>query len=282
MRCVSRRIEYASRSDAFRLVLMSDLHLGTRYCDERLLRQTVQSIADDPFALWLGLGDYCEWINRKDPRAKESDRAVWLHGIDDIAGVQSANIGKILTPIADKCIGMIKGNHEYSIDQHTERDVYGGLVNKLLDARQGEAGLRLGPNGFMTLRFSRVTGEDRGTTWSCVIYATHGCSGGRKMGGKALRLVDIWATVEADVVITGHTHTPMWLLRDRQIPTRRKRNNIAQLRTAHLINAGSFLGNDEIGWPEYARRKDYPPTQARVVELRILPDKRKIEFIGRD
>ena len=278
MNCVSRRIEYGSRADVFRVVFLSDVHLGTRYCDEALLRQTVQSIADDPHAYWLGLGDYCEWINRKDPRADEETLAKWLHGRKDIAGLQTTMIGEALRPIADKCLGMIKGNHEYTIEQHTERSVYDDLVNGLLDTRDGRAGIRLGPNGFVTLQFSRKTGETRGSTWSCTLYATHGCSGGRKMGSKALRLTDIHATVEADVVVMGHTHTPMWFPTERQVSGRRK---VAELRTCHLINAGSFLGTDQLGWPEYARVKDYPPTQARVVALEITPDKHRIEFVGK-
>lgn len=277
MACVTRRIDYESRADVYRVWLLSDLHLGSAYCDEKLLRRTVAEIAANPCALWLGLGDYAEWINRRDPRALESERAKWLWGVDDLAQRQIEYLCDVLGPIRGQCIGLVPGNHEYSIMDHSERDVYGRLAEALMGPDQR---LKLGPNGFVELQFARTPGErrTRGNVWTCDIYATHGCAGGRKVGGKAARLEDIYSAVEADVVCMGHTHTPLAFPRIRRAASHSTGTITA--RECHLVNAGSLLGGIDTGWPEYAERKDYAPNPACVVGFDVVPNERTIRVFG--
>lgn len=275
-RCTRRAITYASRSDRCRVVLLSDLHVGSAYCDERLLRQTVLRIKDDPSALWLGLGDYAEWINRRDPRAREEERATWCWGHTDIAQEQVEFLTRLFADIWPQCIGLIKGNHEDAILRHTERDVYQRLVEASIGPRL-EAGLEgklgLGVSGFVRLAFKR----EQGSSWGCDIFATHGSVGGRKAGAKALRLQDLWGSHEADVVVMGHSHMPMSLTLHRTAWSQRGN---ALVRTTRCVNAGTLLGTRGLGWPEYAESKDYPVTIASVVELEIEPDKKRITVKG--
>ena len=278
MRVLQTEVPHRSRSDLFRLVFIADIHLGSRYCDERLLRATVQSIAEDEDALWLGLGDYCEWINRKDIRFQESEIADWLWGIDDIAGEQRRRIIEILNPIANKCVGLVEGNHEADIRIHADRDVYRMLVESLMDERQKagiKASLALGINGFVKLVFRRYKPSGVWDTWMCIVYATHGSVGGRRTGAKALRLEDLHRSHIADIIVMGHSHVPLVLPSVVRQEAGKKEQAI--VRETHLISASSFLGTAELGWPEYAERKDYSPSLARPpVEAIIRPDKQEI------
>jgi len=180
----------------------------------------------------------------------------------------------MLSPIATKCIGLVKGNHEAAIERYCEHDVYQRLVESFIEPRL-KAGVRdklkLGVNGFVRLLFRR---QSNGGIWTCTIYATHGCTAGRKMGGKANRLGDIWGDVEADIVLTGHSHTPLRYPRCRKRVTQ---NNEMVTRQSLLLNAGSLLGNDELGWPEYAESRDYSVTRASIQVITIIPDKQIIE-----
>ena len=278
MRVLQTEVPYQSRTDRFRLVFIADVHLGSRYCDERLLKATVQSIAEDETALWLGLGDMCEWINRKDVRFQESEIAGWLWGIDDIAGEQRRRCEEIFKPIAPKCVGLIEGNHEADIRIRADRDVYRMLVEAMVDERLKmgiKSPLALGTNGFVRLVFRRCKPNANWDTWTCAIYATHGNVGGRRMGAKALRLEDLHRSQVADIIVMGHAHTPMVL--PSMVRREAGRKDQATVRQTHLISASTFLGTAELGWPEYAERKDYPPSMARPpVEAIIVPDKQEI------
>ncbi len=68
MRCITRHTDYESRTDTFRLIVLSDLHCGNIHSNDKAIRTLVREIADDPFCYWIGLGDYCECINIHDPR----------------------------------------------------------------------------------------------------------------------------------------------------------------------------------------------------------------------
>ncbi|HUV67139.1 MAG TPA: metallophosphoesterase [Sedimentisphaerales bacterium] len=275
---LKREISYTSRRDMFRLVFLSDIHLGSKHCDERLLRETVESIKRSKNAFWIGLGDYCEWINVRDPRYQESETASWLWGVDDKAEEQKRRIQSRLEPIADKCVGLIEGNHEFAIKKHTERDVFRGLVEGFIKTRR-EKGitepLGLGPDGFIRLIFRR---SEKGATWTCDVYATHGAAGGRKAGAKALRLQDLHRTHEAHIIVMGHSHEPLVLPAEIRLRAGRGPNALASV--THSVNAGCFLGTEGAGWPEYARRRDYPPSLASVVEAWIEPDKERVRIIA--
>ena len=57
-----------SRSDTFTLVPIGDVHIGNAACDEARLRRVVDRIAADEWSYWVGLGDYCDFINMQDKR----------------------------------------------------------------------------------------------------------------------------------------------------------------------------------------------------------------------
>ena len=51
MQLITERITYHSRSDQFHCDHLPDLHVGARACDEKLLRQHIRTILDDPAAI---------------------------------------------------------------------------------------------------------------------------------------------------------------------------------------------------------------------------------------
>ena len=142
-----------SRADTFRIVPLGDVHLGNAACDEKLFKAAIDSIAADDNAYWIGMGDYADWINRKDPRHRESRLAPWLHGRDDLAMHQRQRVVETFQPIRDKCLALVKGNHEDTILKHSEVDVYYRLVEEMKTSTDHQ--LALGVQGFLVLVLNR-------------------------------------------------------------------------------------------------------------------------------
>lgn len=180
MKCITRHTQYDSRSDVFRLLAIADVHLGNLHANEKLLRQLAQEIQSQPLTYWIGLGDMCEFINLRDPRFDPSELAPWL-GMDDLKDLARAEVARfldIMRPCAAKCIGFVEGNHEYSILQHSESDVYSAMIEGLADKEYEH---RLDHRGMVSWVFDR--GDAKANGWALRIHATHG-SGGGAIGGR--------------------------------------------------------------------------------------------------
>ena len=206
MNILRRTIRHESRSDVFSLYPLGDIHLGNIGCDEEYFKSIVDRIAQDDNALWIGLGDYCEWINVKDPRFEFSSMPDWIKvkDLSDLANAQRSRFLDIVEPIADKCIGLVKGNHEDTIQRYTERAVYNEIVADVKSKMSAQVDkLGLDYCGFIQLKFDRGGHH----TWLPTIFAHHGWGGGRKKGGKVNKLEDLMLTFEADVTLIGHHHT---------------------------------------------------------------------------
>jgi len=130
-----------SRSETYRLYYLTDMHVGARACDEALLQAYIQRIAADEHALWIGGGDYLDAITRRgDKRYVEDVLAPWLWGRPDVMGAQRDYWIEMMRPIAGKCIGLVRGNHERAAERYYDRDIYGELVAAIAGAQDRDAG----------------------------------------------------------------------------------------------------------------------------------------------
>lgn len=198
-----------SAAREFRIIPIGDVHIGAAACDEDLLIKTVSRIEADPDCYWVGMGDYCEFINRSDKRFDTSNLASWLQvrHLGDIAKAQRDRFVGIVAPIATKCLGLLKGNHEQTIWARYERDIYSEIVTKI----KGEAGLPaehplgLGYYGWLQLAFYWGANR-RGGSRVLKIVGHHGSKAGRLEGSKALDM-QRWLWVhDCDLALMGHSH----------------------------------------------------------------------------
>ena len=74
MQAVIRRLAY-HRPDIFKLYPLGDIHAGTIYCNEAKIQKQVLEIQRDPFALWVGMGDYADLVLEKDWRFEDHNIA---------------------------------------------------------------------------------------------------------------------------------------------------------------------------------------------------------------
>ena len=93
MKIIRRKWRGLDRASTFTLYPLGDVHLGNVACDESLFRAVVNRIADDDRALWVGMGDYCDFINRTDPRFDPDSLPRWvkMSHLSDLAGAVAAS-----------------------------------------------------------------------------------------------------------------------------------------------------------------------------------------------
>ena len=63
-----RYVCYQDDSAEFTIWNLSDLHLMSKACAEDRIAADVQRIKDDPYAYWIGGGDYADLIGHTDRR----------------------------------------------------------------------------------------------------------------------------------------------------------------------------------------------------------------------
>jgi hypothetical protein len=253
MKILRREWTGCGRADEWRLYPLGDVHLGNAAADEGMFRSVVQAIANDDRALWVGLGDYADFINRSDPRfAPESlPRWVKMSHLADLAGAQRDRFLDIIEPIAGKCLGLVEGNHERSITKYYERNIYLEIAAGVKQ-RAGwsqDKPLAFGYSGWLILTFHRT--QTKGAVTTIKINLHHGFVGGKLAGAKALNMQRWLWTHEADLVIFGHSHN-----------TAMQAEAVESVRgnsIVHTSRKGMYAGTFMDGAARYAEERGYFP-----------------------
>lgn len=265
-------------SSEFRITPLGDIHLLNRNTDEEKLQRIVDAIKDDPNHYWLDMGDRGEWINVRDPRFDPSELASWVGVSDlkDLAHVQLERYVEIMSPIAHKCLAMVRGNHEDAILRHTERDVHGSAVARIKrEAGMPEtAHLSLDYTGWLLLRFYRSDDpKNKHSVHRVTMNVHHGWVGGRKEGSKALALEERLREYNADISLLGHSHSlQVMVLAVEDID---RRGNVIY-RNRYGAHVGTYLGP-----ARYARSRGFKPKATGTIEIELRPcltDERRIRL----
>jgi hypothetical protein len=264
-----------TRDQTLRVVPISDAHVGAGACDENRLVRCVESVRSDPAARWLGLGDYCDFINRSDPRYSPSSLASWVTVADtgDLARAQRDRFLSITKPIADKCLVLVEGNHETAIARHYVRSIYSEIVTGVREAAgwPDTHKLALGYTGWLRLVFRRAKddADRRGGTSRIDIKLHHGHGGGKLAGGKALNLERMLWTNDADLLMVGHTHISGW---QQSAVEELDAHGHIRHRTRYGVHCGTFLRSTHPdGAPTYSEIAGYLPLTVGGVEVILKP-----------
>ena len=129
---------------------LGDIHEGAANHQAKALAKAIDIIANDSNAYWIGMGDYIDAINHRDPRFNPLEMAQ-EYNIKDLADLPKHQCQKVadkLKPIAHQCLGLISGNHEDSLRRHNTFDPTEYLA-ELLNTES------LGGKSWVILRFLR-------------------------------------------------------------------------------------------------------------------------------
>lgn len=278
MRTLNHHIYYPSRSSVIDLYYLTDMHIGARACDERLLQADITAIENNPNAYWIGGGDYIDCIARKkDKRYNESTLAKWLRGKDDTIGQQRDKLIEYLSPIANKCLGMVCGNHERAALDYADRDIFWEIVTMLAQRKNVEPQkLALGVQGFVSIKFRRGIEGDIHDTWSMDVFCQHGYGGGRLAGGHALTLGRVLNDYVFNIAFLGHRHTRQYVDKTVVASNWRSRFRMAMFVPSYLAAYIKPSSEDRLV-DTYNEQIGLPPQHLGTVPVCIKPNKQHFE-----
>jgi|TARA_Y100000310_G_C20696773_1_gene826276 hypothetical protein len=253
----SHEIELKHDTDAATVFAFGDLHLASTAFEERQFKNLVQKIADTEKCIWFGMGDFGESINPKDRRFdQESLRPKYREHIHRLAQEEAYELIGLLTPIKDKCGGILVGNHEQVLRTQFSYDLTWELCNHFgWKHLSSEALFRL---------YLLTCGSRRKVD----IFLAHGYGGGRKWGSKINKLSDIAAGVRAEIYLIAHIHSRGAIKEiELALPAKGKLHLLQKERMGIIVP--SFFKTYEEGQDNYASRTLYPPSVIGGTEIRL-------------
>jgi hypothetical protein len=277
-------IYYPSRSDVIEIWNLSDLHLMAKACAEDEILKDVEEIRTNPNAFWFGGGDYCDYISYTDRKRFDPDAVdvkVTVAELGKLGKVGMERTRDIFTPIKDKCLGLLFGNHEmqYMIIKE-QKHLHSWLCTEL--------GVQdLGYCAIFDVVFCRVPKIKKpyitkkpignGDAWTVRMAAHHGAGFATTPGGKLNRLIQFMNMFPyAQVVWCGHVHDQKGQ-RQVGIDADGPCNKIIARERLGVISGG-YLKTYQSGVTTYGEMKGYGPTVLGAAKVSFTPDKQT--FLG--
>lgn len=243
---------------------IGDVHMGNPYQDTLYLKALIRDIKDTPNMYWIGCGDYLESnLKRQKHAGVYFDTLTPKEQVDEFV--------TLFDPIADKCLGLIGGNHDHRVLHDTSFDPARMVAKELgLEDKYVDDGLVIRLQfGTRSLRGGRRTSKGNGACWY-TFYVTHGSTGSALISGKALSLQRAGDVCLADVVIGAHVHTEVAFRDIFYTPTQWDKNECSY-RERWYVNTGSLV---KMG--AYARTARYRPTAVGVPRIALDTRREKV------
>lgn len=259
MEVIDIQIPYKRSESTFHLYDLSDIHAGTIHCVEEHVRRKVQEIKNDKNSMWIGGGDYGDFITPKDKRWSSGQISDWVDP-DDIGESVRVWLDDLLAPIASQGIGLLKGNHEVSYSQQNDGKVYEHICKDL--------GLpALGYSSFVRLHFEREHSAEKHLVTGCF---THGTGNAITEGAKINNLMRFMKSFKADFYGYSHVHDyiPKSLTKLYVSDSGKITNQVAIGATSGCWFRTYTQGNQS----SYGEMKVYPPSELCCAMFTINPN----------
>lgn len=236
--CIKAQVE----SDNLYLIGFGDLHAGSATYNEKKTKEIIQFIKENNCVVLL-MGDLAENANKKSIGAGVYNQKM-------IPDEQIKYLRNLLEPIKDKCIGMIKGNHE----ERTYKDSGIDICNIL--------SYELNIPYCWWEFFGSIVGDKRGYS----IYAVHSYTSNKRAGAAIDQTMrDIEQMVDVDIIMRGHTHKNIAHLPETYEVD--MRNNCVIEKKRAIVITGHFLNRDKSYAAAKPLRGDPPGTTALELEM---------------
>lgn len=244
-----KTLEYTFDTE-IEVLVIGDVHIGDKECDTKLVNKTIDYIkAHDNTRLVLN-GDLLNTAIKSSVSFEHgamSPKSEYRMLVD------------LLTPVKEKIIGVVSGNHDDRITKETGIDIIEFLCKELgiEDTYCKYQGMLL-----ITCHIEQKRSKLH------KIFFTHGIgSGGRQIGSKANFLQRLTGIVSnANCYVVNHTHTPLHFT-DKVYYLDSKHKALVPT-TRHFINQPSFLT-----YGGYGQRANFNPC-SNYQHLIKLNDKR--------
>lgn len=225
---------------------ISDVHIGHRCCDTDLFLKNLKFIKDNEI-VFADLGDLVE-------NATRNSIGAGIYEQEQIADAQIEMALKLYEPLKDLIQVMLIGNHDLRTFKESGVNITKQMAKRL--------GTKYG--GYGSFQIIKVGNQ------IYKVYASHGGSSATTTGGKFNALKRIEDNVEADVVICGHMHEPIYHARD--IFKTDERGQVTK-RTQYIVANGAYLN----WWGSYGQIKAYSPGRKGNAKINFYGNKRHLE-----
>lgn len=226
--------------DEVHIHIFGDLHVGSTKFRATEVQNRIKEVQEDPKARVILLGDL---INNS---TRNSVGDVYSEPLTPMQQISLAT--EMLRPIKDKIIAVVSGNHERRSYRSDGIDLTYFLASELGIADRYDYTATC-----LIVRYARTTRSSKVAT----IYCTHGDgNGGKLIGGKANGMAKRGQIINADIIVTGHTHTPIVFSESSfEID---ERHDTIQLHEQLFVNCGATLD-----YEEYAELVGMKPSSKR-------------------
>lgn len=227
------KVDLSADFDEIEVVPFFDLHIGSRATDYNLIRSRIKYVAEKENAYALIGGDICNTA------LKNSKSDVYEDTMSTRDQIKLAT--KLFEPVKDKIIGIVDGNHERRVAKETSITPLEQFAVQL-----GRADYYDEIATLLFVRFGKTVNKGglcSGRKLCYTIYMTHGFGGGSTMGANANNLSKLGDSIDADLIVAGHTHKGI----DFPQGTWRvdPQNNSAHFKEQVCIRAGAPMGQEK-------------------------------------
>jgi len=221
-------------SDGADLAVISDIHLGNRFHDHKSYRKNLEWLYEHKEYKILTTGDLIECSSKHTMGLPDQ-----IISVED----QIESIIRDLEPLAKekRIIGMIQGNHE-------ERAINNSGVNITRDIARYLEVANLGISSIFYIRVKEA-GSRRGQHYT--MYAKHGSSFARRVGGKVNAMMNMSKTAHVDLYLYAHLHDLLHEVSDIYEVDR----GSLRLKRKHYVMTGGYLLHGG-----YVEKKGYAPS----------------------
>lgn len=243
------------RGEPIRIIPLSDLHIGDKQSDMKLVKELIQRIKDDQDCYTVLCGDL---MNTAIIGSKSDSYHEKMNPDEQIEECVD-----LLEPISDRILCIVPGNHEERISRSAGID-----TTKRMAAELGKKNLYCAESALVYIR----TGKNpNGGKLVYSMYVNHGHGGGgRRAGSKINSLQDLGYVIDADLIIAGHTHVPATFRQSsiRCVP----QSFTAEYHEQVLVNVASALT-----YGGYGKRGGYQPPSNRYPVIELSATKKDIK-----
>lgn len=244
--------------DTLEIYPLADVHTGDPQQDKKRLKQFMEEVLAKKNRYVIVNGDI---INNAVRRGVSDIYAEEMNPNEQIDVTVA-----LLTPIKDRILCITEGNHENRTYKNDGILIMYQVAQRLGMADKYSAGAYL-----LFVKFGKSLGRnDRKMPYA--IYGKHGNGGGRKVGAKAIRLIEMSEVIDADVFLVSHTHTPM-VLRKKFFRVNYRNERVSELDQL-FVNTNAFLN-----YGGYGEDKGFSPTSTKYPKIILDGYERKVEAV---
>jgi len=226
------------------IVPLSDLHIGEEGFDEARFIEFRDWIRDTPNTYAILVGDILNCAT------KTSKSDIYGEKLNPSEAKRKAI--SILSPIKEKILASVSGNHEFRVYRESGNDIAEDLA-VMLGVPYAREGV------LINMKFRPY--DTKGAV-NYTLYATHGHGGGGTKGSKTNVLNRMASIIEADIYICGHIHF-MTTFSDYRFMPDIQRGRINRVKHTYVSSAG-FLK-----WGGYAEQMMLPPGKLGAPRIRL-------------